>query len=71
MRVSTLSTVFNAQLLTLATKNDNACLVTLQTVEAVIVAERSRASTFVVDSTRAIRVDGPKFESWQGMADKE
>ena len=70
MRVSTLSTVFNAQLLTLATKNDNACLVTLQTVEAVIVAERSRASTFVVDSTRAIRVDSPKFESWQGMAEK-
>ena len=70
MRVSTLSTVFNAQLLTLATKNDNACLVTLQTVEAAIVAERSRASTFVVDSSRAIRVDGFELESRQGMADK-
>ena len=38
---------------------------------AAIVAERSRVSTFVVDSSRAIRVDGPEFESRQGMADKE
>ena len=37
----------------------------------VIIAEQSRAPTFAVVSSRLTRVDGPKFESGQGMADNK